>query len=301
MDDDRVAEVTRRRLEVLARELGVSGVDDIDDAGATGDDLDLEGWGPGRHARRPVTAPRRLGAWLADRTPMPLKVGWRSGLHLGSAQFGVVVLVVSLGLLLAAWWIVSGRPEAGTVVPVRTVPSIAGPVASSTPAAPQTAAAEVVGEATNEAASGGAMVVVDVAGRVRRPGIVVLPLGSRVVDAVEAAGGLRRGVRAASVNLARLLVDGEQIVVGQGSPTGGGSLAGASPGGVPHPAAPGLVNLNTADTAALESLPGVGPVTAQAILTWRTENGGFTAIDQLLEVSGIGEATLAEIAPHVTL
>ena len=92
-----------------------------------------------------------------------------------------------------------------------------------------------------------------------------------------------------------MLVDGEQIVVGGSAPAPAGPVVpGASPAGA-------LVSLNTADQTTLESLPGVGPVTASAILQWRTDHGPFTAVEQLLEVSGIGEATLAEIEPHVTL
>jgi competence protein ComEA len=139
-------------------------------------------------------------------------------------------------------------------------------------------------------------VVVDVAGKVRRPGIVRLPLGSRVVDALEAAGGARRGADLTGLNLARVLSDGEQVLVGVPAAAG------------PPVAAPGatvaggvLVNLNTATQPELETLPGVGPVTATSILEWRAEHGAFSSVDELLEVSGIGDATLAEIAPHVTL
>jgi competence protein ComEA len=140
-------------------------------------------------------------------------------------------------------------------------------------------------------------VTVDVAGKVRRPGIVVLPAGSRVVDALDAAGGARPGVDLTSLNLARLLVDGEQVLVGLPVPAGvvGSAVASAAPAdGAP-------VDLNTATAAELETLPEVGPVTAEAILAWRTEHGGFTAVEELLEVDGIGEATLATIAPHVTV
>ena len=145
-------------------------------------------------------------------------------------------------------------------------------------------------------AGGDSELVVDVAGKVRRPGIAVLPPGSRVVDALEAAGGARRGVDLTGLNLARLVVDGEQILVGVAPAPGvAGSL------GTPPPEGASLVNLNTADQAALETLPGVGPVTAEAILAWRTDNGGFTSVDELLEVDGIGEATLEDLAPLVTL
>ena len=147
-------------------------------------------------------------------------------------------------------------------------------------------------------------IVVDVTGKVRRPGIATLPLGSRVVDALEAAGGARPGVRTGTLNLARVLADGEQIVVGVPAPPGvaasaaGAPVAGAAGGSA---TATPLVNLNSATQADLELLPGIGPVTARSILTFRSENGAFTSVDELLEVSGIGDATLAEIAPFVTL
>ncbi len=137
---------------------------------------------------------------------------------------------------------------------------------------------------------------VDVEGKVRRPGIVVLDSGARVVDALKAAGGARPGVDLRGLNLARLLVDGEQILVGV--PAAVGLPAAAVP---TAPADGPLVNLNTAGQTELESLPDVGPVTAEAILAWRTEHGGFTSVDELLEVDGIGDATLATIAPHVTV
>jgi competence protein ComEA len=140
--------------------------------------------------------------------------------------------------------------------------------------------------------------VVDVAGKVRHPGIVRLPAGSRVVDAVDAAGGPRRGVDLGALNLARVLVDGEQVVVGVPEPAGVAASAASAPGA----GSPGaLVNINTATQAELETLPGIGPVTAQAILQWRSDNGAFGAVDELMEVSGIGEATLADLAPFVTV
>ena len=148
--------------------------------------------------------------------------------------------------------------------------------------------------ASTSAASGS--VTVDVAGRVRRPGIAVLDAGSRVVDALKAAGGARGGVDLTGLNLARVLVDGEQILVGVDPPAG--VAAGVSATAAPSAT---LVNLNTADQVALESLPEVGPVTAQAILAYRTEHGAFTSVDQLLDVDGIGEATLAQVTPYVTL
>ena len=151
-----------------------------------------------------------------------------------------------------------------------------------------------------------AVVVVDVDGRVRRPGVVELPEGSRVVDAIDASGGLARGADTGPLNLAQPLVDGEQVIV-----PAHGDAASALPGTVvpgsttpaPAGAAPGTgqVSINSASEAELDTLPGIGPVLAAAIVEWRTQNGGFTSVEQLQEVSGIGPATYAELAPLVRL
>ena len=201
---------------------------------------------------------------------------------LGPPQLAVVAVLVAIGLAVTCWWVVRGDPEqieAPTVDPV----GVASPLAEMSPVA--------------ASASAAATVTVDVTGKVRDPGIVVLDAGARVVDALEAAGGARSGVDLSALNLARVLVDGEQVVVGVPAP--GGVAAAVQPSA----GAPGgpLVNLNTASQTELETLPEVGPVTAASILAWRDENGGFTAVDELLEVDGIGDATLEQIAPHVTV
>jgi competence protein ComEA len=213
----------------------------------------------------------------------------RGRVAVGPAQLTVVALVVAAGLALTCWWAVRGDAE-----PVRA-PAIE-PVADS---------ASALVDVSPVAASGSASpsVTVDVAGKVRRPGIVVLDAGARVVDAIRAAGGARAGVGLGDVNLARLLVDGEQVVVGAQpapAPVGGTTAGGPSPAAPGAPGTP-LVDLNTATQAELETLPEVGPVTAQAILTWRAEHGAFTSVDELLEVDGIGDATLAQLAPYVTV
>ncbi len=145
---------------------------------------------------------------------------------------------------------------------------------------------------------------VDVAGRVRRPGIAVLDPGARVVDALDAAGGARPGVDLSTLNLARPLVDGEQILVGR-DPAAAPPAAAAPPlpgaAGSDGAASTALVDLNTATASELDSLPEVGPVTAAAIIAWRDEHGGFSAVDELIEVDGIGEVTLSRIAPHATV
>ena len=159
----------------------------------------------------------------------------------------------------------------------------------------------------------GAELVVHVVGQVVRPGLVRLRPGARVADAISAAGGTRAGADVAALNLARLVVDGEQIrvprpgespaaapgagVAGAGGAVGaGGSGTSGSSGG-----SSGLVSLNSADAAALDTLPGVGPVLAQRIIDWRTEHGRFTSVDELGEVSGIGDKLMAQLRPKVTL
>lgn len=201
------------------------------------------------------------------------------------AHLAIIAAVVIAGLVATCWALVRGGPEQVAAPRVVAAADLVTPAPVQSPAPAQGAAPS----STN------VQVTVHVAGRVRRPGIVVLPPGSRVVDALAEAGGARRGVELTGLNLARILIDGEQILVGLPSPAGvaGVPVAPGSPGA--------LVNLNTADQVTLETLPGVGPVTAQAILAWRTEHGSFTAVEELLEVTGIGEATLADLTPHVTL
>lgn len=141
-------------------------------------------------------------------------------------------------------------------------------------------------------------VTVHVAGKVRKPGVVTLPAGARVADAIRAAGGLRPGTGTGSLNLARRVVDGEQIAVGvPAAPPQAVPPQAAPPGTAGAPAAaPGQpLDLNTATAEQLDDLPGVGPVLAQRIVEYRTRNGGFRSVEQLREVSGIGERRYAEL------
>jgi competence protein ComEA len=161
--------------------------------------------------------------------------------------------------------------------------------------------------------SPGRLVVIDVVGQVVRPGVVTVPDGSRVIDVLTAVGGPLPGADVQRLNLARLVADGEQVFVprpgetppilvgtlgGAGSgASGGGSGAGGTSGGVGAASAP--VDLNTATLAALDTLPGVGPVLAQRILDWRAQHGRFSSVDELGEVSGIGDKLLEQIRPKV--
>lgn len=161
-------------------------------------------------------------------------------------------------------------------------------------------AAQIAPPATSASTEGeGATVVVHVAGHVVAPGVYEMSPSARVADAIAAAGGPRRKADLDALNLAELVADGMKIEVPRRSAPG--AVAASPPAGSQTtPAAP-VVDLNSADQAALESIPGVGPVTALAILQYRESAGSFTSIDQLLEVRGIGPATLEAIRPYVTL
>jgi competence protein ComEA len=144
----------------------------------------------------------------------------------------------------------------------------------------------------SSAPSPGPLIVVDVAGKVRRPGLVRLPAGSRIDDALRAAGGLLPGAGTGSLNLARKVADGEQVMVGV-EPASGGAGSGKGAGG--------LLDLNTATVQDFDGLPGIGPVLADRIVSWRTEHGRFASVDQLREVSGIGEAKYQSLKAKVTV
>jgi competence protein ComEA len=191
------------------------------------------------------------------------------------------LLAASLALAFVLTWV--HRPRESPVPMVhRSIPSSpAGAGASAPPSGTPVAG-----------------LVVHVTGAVRRPGLVELPAGSRVDAALSAAGGATRRADLASVNLARRLVDGEQIVVlRKGDDAGPVGAPGPPAVGSASPGQP--VDLNTATLEQLDGLPGVGPVLAQRIIDFRTEHNRFSSVDELTEVSGIGERTLADLRPLV--
>lgn len=268
-------EVLRARLEENTRIRSAPPAwDDVEDAVREPPVLPV----PGRHAQPLRRSPRFA---------LP------GGVALGPGQVAVAAVLVAVALGVAGWWLLRGQAHEQAVAPLAVTTSVAGAPLTSGAAPTTSGEPTAVGTASGE-------VVVHVDGEVQRPGVVVLPAGSRVADAVDAAGGALPDVDLAGVNLARPLVDGEQVLVGIDPPPGSSAAAPGAGGGTPG-AAGGPVNLNTADLATLDTLPGVGPVTAQSILDWREANGGFTSVDELVEVDGIGEATLARIAPHVTV
>jgi competence protein ComEA len=212
--------------------------------------------GVGRH-RSPATAVR----WT------PGRPGARSLLLVGLAAAAALVV-----------WTWLDRPQ---------VDPVPAPPAASTAATPVTPVGEVAETSTT--------VVVSVVGLVVRPGLVTLPSGSRVADAIEAAGGLLPEADPASINLAAVVADGQQIAVGvPAAPTGGGAGPAAPAGGGP-------VNLNTASVAELDGLPGIGPVLAQRIVDHRAGAGPFGSVEELDDVPGIGPAIAAELAGLVTV
>lgn len=197
---------------------------------------------------------------------------------LSRAELGGLVVVVAVTLGGAGLWYLRSLPRP---VEVR---------ASERPAASPTQVA-VSPEAVR--------ILVDVAGWVRKPGVYEFDEGERIIDAIEAAGGARSGAALESLNLAAPLADGTQVLVPREA-TGGGGAA-PPPGAIASPGASGMISVNTASATELEALPGIGEVIAQRIVDYRTQNGPFTSVDQLADVSGIGDAILAEIRDLVTL
>ncbi|WP_267592846.1 ComEA family DNA-binding protein [Carbonactinospora thermoautotrophica] len=238
---------------------------------------------PGPSPGRPVAS--RLRDAVADHVPLPLRAArW----DLPARALGALALILAGGI---AWSLVHlWRSQPEPVAPAR-VPVVATGIRAG-PAPP--AALPSTGPPASPA-----LIVVHVAGKVRHPGIVRLPAGSRVIDALAAAGGPAQGVDLTSLNLARLLTDGEQVLVGVAAGAGSGAGQQAVGTGPPPSGAGGLVDLNTATLEQLEQLPGVGSVLAQRILDWRAQHGRFTSIDQLREVSGIGERRFTDLKHRV--
>jgi competence protein ComEA len=151
-----------------------------------------------------------------------------------------------------------------------------------------------------------AEVMVYVCGAVRRPGVVRLPAGARVADALDLAGGPTARAELSAVNLAAKVGDGQQVVVPERAPQGASAPAAApAVAGAPAAAAGAsggaLVNINTASLGELETLSGVGPSTAQKIIDYRTANGGFTSVEQIMDVPGIGDAKFAAMKDSITI
>ncbi|WP_436848280.1 helix-hairpin-helix domain-containing protein [Streptomyces flaveolus] len=226
----------------------------------------------------------RERAGMALRERMPVWLQTRYGVERRGVVALAVVLVAAAVFAVQHFW--AGRPQEVSAPQVVRDQAPFGKKGEGATAAP----------AVGTSATPGAEIVVDISGKVRKPGIRRLPAGARVADALRAAGGVRPGVSTEGLNRARFLVDGEQVVVG--TPAGAaaqpapaaGSLTGSTGTGPPAP-----VSLNTATAEQLDTLPGVGPVLAQHIIDYRTQHGGFRSVDELREVNGIGDRRFTDL------
>jgi competence protein ComEA len=232
-----------------------------------------------------------LSRWLPE-AKSGNDAGWLAAIRADPGRAGVIALatVGVIAVLVTVFALVRDKPPpvmSAKLPPVQMVSS-----ASPTPAAESEADGPVV---------------VSVVGLVHKPGLVTLTAGARIADAIDAAGGALDGADLIGLNMARRVADGEQIIVGiaapPGEPTTMGSSVSSGPSTAPAPGTPptgdaplaGLVDLNTATVEQLDTLPGVGPVTAAAIVAWRDANGRFTSVDQLADVDGIGPARLDKL------
>ena len=227
----------------------------------------------------PVSLPGGLGRHRAPGHTPRLDPG-----RPGAFALWAVAVLAALAVVGWTWW---ERPGVDQVPAAVTTP------VATTQSSDRTPTARPSGPA---AQGSGGSVVVSVVGQVAAPGLVTLPAGSRVADALAAAGGLLPDADPAAVNAAAVLTDGQQIAVGVpgAAPAGGTAPAGAATAGTG-----GLLDLNTATAADLDALPGIGPVLAQRIVDHRTEHGPFTSVDQLDDVSGIGPAIFADLVDRV--
>ncbi|CDO89678.1 hypothetical protein AWC29_23010 [Mycobacterium triplex] len=234
-----------------------------------------------------------LPRWLPDAP----EGGWPARLRADPGRTGAIALAVvaALAVLITIFTLIRDHPApvmSAKLPPVEKA-STASPRSSASPGPDRP-------------------VVVSVVGLVHKPGLVTLTPGARIADAVQAAGGAMDGADTIGLNMARPLGDGEQIVVGlapvSGQPSAlGSSVTSAAPPAAKTPAPTGSVkgstrpktgealDLNTATAEQLDDLPGVGPVTAAAIVSWRQANGKFTSVDQLADVDGIGPSRLDKL------
>lgn len=235
-----------------------------------------------------------MWAGLALRERMPVWVQTRCGLERRSVLALSVLLVAAAVFAAQHFW--AGRTEA---VRAPEVVRAATPYEEGRQSGEQTEPSTASAGAPNAVGTAGVEIVVDVGGKVREPGIHRLPAGSRVADALRAAGGARPGTDLDGLNRARFLVDGEQVIVGgpvaAPMPGAGGAGVGGPAGSVAGAAPAAPVSLNTATVDQLDTLPGVGPVLAQHIVDYRTQHGGFRSVDELREVNGIGDRRFADL------
>jgi competence protein ComEA len=234
-------------------------------------------------------------------------VAWAESLDLTPARLLLGVVAVA-AVLAGGWWLLQPPPPPAEMqLPMTSTTPVGGPGAGTTGTAGSSDPAAGGGPSSPSSPGDVAEVVVHVAGAVAGPGVQRLPVGARVVDAVDAAGGAAPDADLGRVNLAAPLVDGQQVYVPKvGEPGGGaagatGAAGAAGPTGSSGAGPPPVVDLNTATLDQLDELPGVGPSIAQAILDHRAANGPFGSVEELLEVRGIGQAKLDQLRSRVSV
>ncbi len=292
-----------------------AGVDPIPGADTPGTPAGrAETAGNGRRAVRAPRAARTWGRFAELWIPEPLR---DARVDPGRRGMWILLLVAAVAAVVTAVGVWRDRPEP---VPV-AAPSLAAmaepsgveassgagrAAAKATAPSAEVSGAIVDGSSTQADAPGGP-IVVSVTGLVGKPGIVTLPGGSRVADAIAAAGGAAAQADVTGMNLAAKLADGDSIVVSD-TPAAPAPALSVAPGTAGGSAATGqtlppggLIDLNSADEAALDALPGVGPVMAGNIIAWRQANGRFSTVEQLQEITGIGPSRFAQISGLVTV
>jgi competence protein ComEA len=275
---------TELPAERLHRRLGAQPDNDADDTYADADPNSL--------------VPR----WLPDGSAQA-RAGWLARVRADPGRAGAVALAVvaAIAVLVTIFTLMRDQPAPVVSAKLPPVDMVSSASRDPTP-----------GPSPSPLAKPDQPVVVSVVGLVHAPGLVTLAPGARIADALKAAGGTSDGADTIGLNMARQVADGEQIVVGIAPPKGQPAVLGSSvTSGSAVPGAPGLVsgpakpapaeviNLNTATAQQLDTLPGVGPVTAAAIVAWREANGKFSSVNQLAEVDGIGPGRLEKLRPLV--
>lgn len=273
---------------------------------------------------RSSDAESRAPRWGVVPRAEPEPLEWRPPPSLRERVLAAVGVPAVVGVVLFTGGVASAvvlgmaQPHAPEVETTAAVVG-SGPARTPPGAAAEPGSSTIAGSGSDAAQGVPDVVLVHVVGRVKRPGLVEVPAGARVSDALRAAGGASDQRALRNLNLARVVVDGEQLVVARNpqpladargsltppssrAPSGGSPHAsgGSAPSG---PAAAGatLINVNSADVAELDRLPRVGPALAQRIVEWREANGGFASIEQLLDVPGIGATTLEGFRAQVAV
>ncbi|MFE2888657.1 helix-hairpin-helix domain-containing protein [Streptomyces sp. NPDC059272] len=279
------------------------------EAGDLADPGDFSGSGEAGIRRDRASGGWRERAGAALRERMPVWVQTRCGLERRNVIALGVLLLVAAVFAVHHFWVGRTQPVRAPEVVRAAAPfgdgggsageSEGGAAGKGAGARASSVGARGAASAAGAAGAAGAEIVVDVSGKVREPGVHRLPAGSRVTDALRAAGGVRPGTNTEGLNRARFLVDGEQIVVGGPAPVavpaaGGANIAGVA-GSAAGAAPTAPVSLNTGTAEQLNTLPGVGPVLAQHIIDYRTQHGGFRSVDELRQVNGIGDRRFADL------